>query len=128
MRLICADEKNVWFTYKDYADGARLRTMTLGITEFVRRFALHVLPERFVKIRHYGLLGNRQRQQRVARARLLLGCQPPSPPEPEPQSSFQEDLFASTADEPADRPASRGKRHDQLQRRIPDGFHQDALP
>jgi hypothetical protein len=72
-RLLAADGQNVTFDYKDYADGARHKTMTLSTTEFVRRFCLHVLPERFVKIRHYGLLGNRQRQERLARARTLLG-------------------------------------------------------
>ncbi len=72
-RLLQADERNVAFDYKDYADGARHKTMTLERMEFVRRFSLHILPVRFVKIRHYGLLGNRQRQQRLARVRELLG-------------------------------------------------------
>lgn len=51
--------------------------MTLELQEFVRRFCLHLLPERFVKIRHYGLLGNRQRHQRLQRARSLLGVATP---------------------------------------------------
>jgi len=59
-RLLATTGERVTFAYKDYADGARTKTMTLSTTEFVRRFCLHVLPERFVKIRHYGLLGNRQ--------------------------------------------------------------------
>jgi hypothetical protein len=46
--------------------------MTLGLDEFMRRFCLHILPEGFVKIRHYGLLSNRGRQQRIAQARSLL--------------------------------------------------------
>ena len=74
-RLIAADEQNVTFSYKDYADGARRKMMTLAVSEFVRRIALHILPSRFVKIRHYGLLGNRQREQRLARARELLGVE-----------------------------------------------------
>ena len=84
-RLLQADEQSVAFDYKDYADGARHKTMTLDRMEFVRRFCLHILPERFVKIRHYGLLGNRQRQQRLARARELLGAtSAPAGQEPEP--------------------------------------------
>ena len=79
-RLVSADDQNVTFTYKDYADGARSKTMTLDTAEFVRRFCLHVLPERFVKIRHYGLLGNRQRKERLACARKLLGASPPPAP------------------------------------------------
>ena len=47
-------------------------TMELALSEFVRRYCLHILPERFVKIRHYGLLANRGRHQRVAQARALL--------------------------------------------------------
>jgi hypothetical protein len=84
-RLLAAEETSVTFAYKDYADGSRPRTMTLATAEFVRRFCLHILPERFVKIRHYGLLGNRQRQARLARARQLLGAAPPSEPQPVPE-------------------------------------------
>jgi len=51
----------------------------------VRRFCLHILPERFVKIRHYGLLGNRKRQQRLANARQLLGV--PEPPKQQETSA-----------------------------------------
>ena len=51
--------------------------MTLGLDEFLRRFCLHLLPERFVKIRHYGLLANRGRKERLAQARALLGAGPP---------------------------------------------------
>jgi len=84
-RLLVSDDTSVTFAYKDYADGSRPKTMTLATAEFVRRFALHVLPERFVKIRHYGLLGNRHKQQRLARARQWLGAAPlPQPTQPKP--------------------------------------------
>lgn len=84
-RLLATDGQTVTFAYKDYAAGSRPKTMTLGTAEFVRRFALHVLPERFVKIRHYGLLGNRQKEARLAHARQLLGAlPPPEPTEPKP--------------------------------------------
>lgn len=73
-RLLALDEANqkVTFAWKDYADAARRKTMTLELKEFVRRFCLHLLPERFVKIRHFGFLSNRQRQAKVAQARALL--------------------------------------------------------
>lgn len=80
-RLLSADAQSVTFGYKDYADDAKHKTMTLDTVEFIRRFCLHVLPERFVKIRHYGLLGNRKRDERMARARLLLGMAEPAQPE-----------------------------------------------
>jgi hypothetical protein len=89
-RLLALDphEQTVSFAWKDYADGARRKIMTLGIQEFVRRFCLHLLPARFVKIRHFGFLSNRQRQARVTQARALLSKVPApgasSPAEPAP--------------------------------------------
>lgn len=74
-RLLALDEQTITFAYKDYADLHRRKTMTLKIEEFVRRFCLHLLPERFVKIRHYGLLGNRDRNERIAQARKCLGLE-----------------------------------------------------
>jgi hypothetical protein len=64
--------QTVTFAWRDYADGARSKTMTLGVAEFVRRFCLHLLPKGLVKIRHFGFLSNRQRQTRLAQARRLL--------------------------------------------------------
>ena len=63
----------VTFQYRDYADHSRHKEMTLTLDEFVRRFRLHILPPRFVKIRHYGLLSNRTRREKVAEARKALG-------------------------------------------------------
>jgi hypothetical protein len=86
-RLLALDEarQTVSFAWKDYADGAKGKIMTLPLREFVRRFCLHLLPERFVKIRHFGFLSNGQRQARLTQARALLG-QPPAPPSaPEPR-------------------------------------------
>jgi len=62
----------VTFRYKDYAHGSQIRSMTLPLVEFVRRFCLHILPPRFVKIRSYGLLSNRERSTRIAQVRALL--------------------------------------------------------
>ena len=72
LRSLDPQQGTVTFTWKDYADGARRKLMSLGAGEFVRRFCLHLLPARFVKIRHYGLLGNRQRREHLAHARELL--------------------------------------------------------
>jgi len=85
-RLLRLDEQKqrVTFTWKDYADGARHKTMTLQVQEFVRRFCLHLLPQRFVKIRHFGFLSNQQRKARVAQARALLvqaAVAPPAKPD-----------------------------------------------
>lgn len=74
-RLLALDEpaQTVTFAWKDYADKQKRKTMRLELREFVRRFCLHLLPARFVKIRHFGFLSNRQRKACVARARTLLG-------------------------------------------------------
>jgi hypothetical protein len=73
-RLVALDRAaaTMTFHYKDYADRSRRKTMTLRLQEFLRRFSLHILPARFVKIRHYGLLGNRQRREKIALARAEL--------------------------------------------------------
>lgn len=60
-----AASHTVTFDYKDYADGARHKRMTLTCEEFVRRLQFHILPARFVKLRHYGLLANRNRHTRA---------------------------------------------------------------
>jgi Putative transposase/Transposase zinc-binding domain len=71
-RLIALEDGSVRFQYKDYAQKARTKTMTLTALEFLRRFLLHVLPLGFVRIRHFGFLSNRNRQQQVALCRELL--------------------------------------------------------
>jgi hypothetical protein len=72
-RLIDLDGDSVRFRYRDSAHGNQRKIMKLDGLEFIRRFLLHVLPHGFVKIRHYGLLGNRCRRAdiRVCRQRLL---------------------------------------------------------
>jgi hypothetical protein len=66
-------EQGVTFRYKDYRQEGQTRRMTLAWPEFLRRFCLHILPPSFVKIRHYGLLSNRDRSERIQQARALLG-------------------------------------------------------
>jgi hypothetical protein len=71
-RLVSIDNGQVRFSYKDYADDRRVKTMSLSAGEFLRRFLQHVLPKGFVKTRHYGLLANRQREEQLALCRGLL--------------------------------------------------------
>ena len=72
-RLVHADENHVAFRYKDYRarHHDRWKTMKLTTNEFIRRFMLHVLPKRFHRIRHYGLLANGSRAANIERARQL---------------------------------------------------------
>jgi putative transposase/transposase-like zinc-binding protein len=71
-RLVKLDDGQVTFRYKDYADAHRPKSMTLSAEEFLRRFVQHVLPKGFVKMRHYGLLANRQRADKLNLSRRLL--------------------------------------------------------
>ena len=68
----------VHFRWKDYADGDRVKVMPLAADEFIRRFLLHVVPDGFVRIRHFGFLANRTRCAKLARCRALLGSAPSS--------------------------------------------------
>jgi len=73
-RLVAFDGKCVSFRWKDYRrqGEARYGVMTLDAHEFIRRFLLHVLPDGFHRIRHYGLFANPVRADNVATARALL--------------------------------------------------------
>jgi hypothetical protein len=79
-RLLECKDGQVTFSYKDYKDEQKQKVMTLSADEFLRRFLLHVLPEGFQRIRHYGLLGNRHRAEHLARSRELLAVPSPIPP------------------------------------------------
>lgn len=71
-RIINVENGRVSFWWRDYADGNKKKIMTLDAPEFIRRFLLHVLPDRFVKIRHYGLLGSRNCKNNITLCRKLL--------------------------------------------------------
>ena len=72
-RILNIQNGNVSFLWRDYADQNRQKTMTLKADEFIRRFLLHVLPSRYVRIRHFGLLANRNRKDNIALCRKILG-------------------------------------------------------
>ena len=89
-RLLDITGGKVTFRYKDYRHDARQKTMTLQAEEFIRRFLLHVLPEGFQRIRYYGFLGNRYREQKLAHCRKLLGMPAPEPPVLESPKDYRE--------------------------------------
>ena len=78
-RLLECKDGQVTFTYKDYKHEQQRKVMILSADEFLRRFLLHVLPDGFQRIRHYGLLGNRHRAENLARCRKLLAVPAPIP-------------------------------------------------
>ena len=75
-RLLDIEAGQVRFQWKDYRDKGQQKAMTLSAEEFIRRFLLHALPDGFQRIRYYGFLGNRYRQEKLARCRQLLGMAP----------------------------------------------------
>jgi len=88
-RLLDIDHGRITFRYKDYRHEGEQKTMTLDADEFIRRFLLHVLPDGFQRIRYYGFLGNRYREEKLARCRELLGM-PANPPPTEESKDYRE--------------------------------------
>jgi len=78
-RILSFDGQHVMFRYRDYAAGNLPKTMTLAAGEFLRRFLMHVVPRRFVRIRYYGFMANRLRATALARARQHLASNPGDP-------------------------------------------------
>ena len=125
-RLLAVEDGQVRFRWRDYRHHRRLKTLTLSAEEFIRRFLLHVLPKDFHRIRYFGFLACRHRQQKLALCRRLLDMPPPSPPSLLPTimtcSSSLPELLCSSA-----RPVAEGacsswvcsSRESPRRRRIP---------
>tara|TARA_R110000737_G_scaffold140862_1_gene171636 strand:- start:284 stop:1477 length:1194 start_codon:yes stop_codon:yes gene_type:complete len=77
-RIVSADANTVAFRWEDYRikNGERQKVMRMATPEFIRRFLIHVLPDGFHRIRHYGLLASGNRKANIAKARALLGAEP----------------------------------------------------
>ncbi len=78
-RIVDVSDDHVTFNYRDRRHGNQLRTATADAYTFIDRFLLHVLPNRFMRIRHYGLLASRSKAKNLSRCRQLLGL-PADPP------------------------------------------------
>jgi hypothetical protein len=87
-RLLSADAASVRFTYRDRAKGNRRRSVELGAQQFLERFVVHVLPRGFTRIRHYGLLANRNKTHWLAQAASALNLPPPERVPPESVQAF----------------------------------------
>lgn len=64
-RIVSIDDDKVTFKWRDYKDKSKWKLMTLAANEFIRRFLIHILPNGFMKIRHYGFLGNRNKNSKL---------------------------------------------------------------
>jgi hypothetical protein len=74
-RILKVEDGKVTFKWKDYKDGNKQKIMTLYAMEFIRRFLLHVLPNGFMRIRHYGILSNCNRATKLKLCKKLTGAQ-----------------------------------------------------
>jgi hypothetical protein len=81
-RILQVQDGEVTLSYRDRKDGDRKKIITLEAHEFIRRFLLHVLPDGFMRIRHFGFLANRSKKQALAQCRKLLDCDPALPQSP----------------------------------------------
>jgi hypothetical protein len=90
-RLVALDDSQVAFTWRDYARGRAQKIMRLDAHEFLRRFLLHVLPDGFQRIRHYGFLANGHRRAKLAAIRSVLAVSPPSITKAVDETSTTED-------------------------------------
>lgn len=85
-RLVSCDTNSVRFRYQDYAHGNQRKVLSLEPPEFLRRFVLHVLPRGFNRIRHYGLLANRNKRALLVDARAALNAPAPASTAPPAES------------------------------------------
>lgn len=72
-RIVAFADERVTFRWRDYADSNRPKLSSLDALEFLRRFLMHVLPDRFVKIRYFGFMANQRRKRNIELARALIG-------------------------------------------------------
>jgi hypothetical protein len=118
-RLLALEDGRVTFRWKNYAKGNHWQTMRLDGVEFLRRFLLHVLPSGFVRIRHYGLLANCHRKEKLARCRELLNRKESQdiPDAAEPEGDWHSD----THDEPNEQTCCPSCRKGRMQvvKRLP---------
>jgi len=101
-RIKNAEDDKVTFSYKDYKHGSLKKEMGLDAGEFIRRFSMHILPKRFVRIRHYGICSSSAKDKSA----LVIKAQLP----PAVQLSASADKATPSAYNPKQCPAVRKKR------------------
>jgi hypothetical protein len=99
-RLVKLEGNQVTFRWRDSADNNKIKLLTLGAFEFIRRFLLHVLPEQFVKIRYYGILSHRSRKGKLLQCKKLLGVVIPEESKKGSKETWQDLLTRITGIDP----------------------------
>lgn len=93
-RILKLEDGNVTFKWRDYREEKKEKVMTVTAEEFIRRFLLHILPGRFTKIRHYGLLASRNKTTRLRLCKKLTGT--PEKLKPKEKASYLQLLMKLT--------------------------------
>jgi hypothetical protein len=96
-RIMKIADGSVTFGYRDRRDGDKCKQMTITAEEFIRRFLLHVLPDSFVRIRHYGFLASRRKKRDLPKCRALLDLDS-EPPQLRPETTQQKILRLTGVD------------------------------
>jgi hypothetical protein len=117
-RLTFVGNHIVRFRYTDYAAQRARKELTLSATEFLRRFLLHVLPPHFMRIRHYGMVANRNRHK-LDRCRTLLGVPPPRSARPITPTTRPATTVTTLSDRPSPRCPLCGGRLQRLALLVP---------
>lgn len=102
-RIIKLEDGKVTFRWRDYRDENKIKLMALDVFEFIRRFLLHILPVGFVKIRHYGILSNRNRLTKLRKCQGYLRVAFDKA-KPKLKTSWEDLLFALTGVNPRNCP------------------------
>jgi len=93
-RIIKIKDGLVTFQYRDRTDGDKSKSMRINAEEFISRFLLHVIPDSYKRIRHFGFLANKCKKQKLRKCRELLGLSPEPPQIPE--ETLQEKMLRLT--------------------------------
>ena len=107
-RIVKIEGGLVTFQYRDRTDGDKCKQMIICAQEFIRRFLLHVLPDSYLRIRHYGFLANRCKRQDMTKCRGLLGLSDDLPRVPE--ETTQEKMLRLTGIDVTECPCCRQGR------------------
>jgi hypothetical protein len=92
-RITKVDGHNVSFTYKDYRNGSKQGELNLSHAEFIRRFAMHILPRGFVRIRHYGILSSTAKIKSLPQIKAQIPHEmQPAPPDQRQAEPYQKGI------------------------------------
>ena len=99
-RIVKMEGDRVIFKYRDRRDNDRIKLMHLDAFEFIRRFLFHILPDGFMKIRHYGILSNRNRKDKLLLCKHLLGVDVKESEYKDDRESWEDLLYRITGIDP----------------------------